>query len=42
MKEKIKAKVKEKMGGKMPTGGAGKGGKKPMGVKGKAKQKMPY
>lgn len=41
MKEKIKAKVKEKMGGKAPTGGM-KGGKKPIGVKGKAKQKMPY
>ena len=41
MKEKIKMKLKEKMGGKAPAGGA-KGGKKPMGVKGKAKQKMPY
>lgn len=36
MKEKIKVKLKEKMGGKAPQG------KKPMGKKEKVKQKMPY
>lgn len=38
MKEKIKAKVKEKMGGKAPMGK----GKMPMGKKEKVKSKMPY
>jgi hypothetical protein len=41
MKEKIKMKLKEKMGGKAPAGGM-KGGKKPMGKKEKVKSKMGY
>lgn len=38
MKEKIKMKLKEKMGGKAPMAK----GKKPMGKKEKVKSKMPY